>query len=299
MSRLHKNILQLNTCFCVILLSYTPFFDFQIKAMYYILTKKINNLMISTQEIIPFIKFLAGESAGIIKNYYRVPVDIETKADNSPVTIADKKTEEFLREAILKEFPDHGLLGEEFGEINPGAEYKWVLDPIDGTKSFISGTPLFGTLIALLRNGIPLLGAINLPILNELMIGDGTVTILNDKPVKVRGCGNIAEATLLTTDLKSFGVKSEKGLQKLATKVKLLRGWGDCYGYYLIASGFADIMIDPVMSVWDTMALIPVIRGAGGVITDMQGNDPVTGTSIIASSGRIHQEALQILNEGM
>ena len=278
---------------------YKPFFDFQVKTLFYILTKKINNLMISTKEIIPFIKFLAGESAGIIKNYYRLPVEIETKADNSPVTIADKKTEEFLREAILKEFPDHGLLGEEFGEVNPDAEYKWVLDPIDGTKSFISGTPLFGTLIALLRNGSPLLGAINLPILNELMIGDGSVTILNDKPVNVRECRNTAEATLLITDLKSFGMNSEKGLQKLAAKVKLMRGWGDCYGYYLVASGFADIMIDPIMSVWDTMALIPVIRGAGGVITDMQGNDPVKGTSIIAASGRIHQEVVQILNGEM
>ena len=132
--------------------------------------------MISTQEIIPFIKYLARKSADIIKNYYRMPIEIEKKADDSPVTIADKKTEEFLRESIIKEFPEHGILGEEFGEVNPDAEYKWVLDPIDGTKSFISGTPLFGTLIALLQNGNPVLGAINLPILNELLIGDGTLT---------------------------------------------------------------------------------------------------------------------------
>ncbi len=250
------------------------------------------------QELVPFIKYLAQESAGIIKKYYRMPLDIETKADRSPVTIADKKTEEFLRDAILKEFPEHGLLGEEFGEVNPGAVYKWILDPIDGTKSFISGTPLFGTLIALLHNGRPILGAINLPILNELMIGDATLTTLNDKPVRFRECSSIAEALLLTTDLKLFSEGSIKGMQALASKVKMMRGWGDCYGYYLAASGFADIMIDPVMSAWDRMALIPVIKGAGGVITDMNGDDPVTGTSIIASTEKLHQEVIRILNEG-
>ncbi len=274
------------------------FLHFQVRSLFHILMKKIINLMISTQEIIPFIKYLARKSADIIKNYYRMPIEIEKKADDSPVTIADKKTEEFLRESIIKEFPEHGILGEEFGEVNPDAEYKWVLDPIDGTKSFISGTPLFGTLIALLQNGNPVLGAINLPILNELLIGDGTLTKLNDKPVRVRDCSSLSEATLLVTDLKSFGPEPVKGLQKLASEVKLVRGWGDCYGYYLVASGYADIMIDPIMSVWDTMALIPVIKGAGGVITDMKGNDPASGTSIIATSGKIHPGALRLLNEG-
>ncbi len=213
------------------------------------------------------------------------------------MTIADKKTEEFLRESIIKEFPGHGILGEEFGEVNPEAEFKWVLDPIDGTKSFISGTPLFGTLIALLQEGNPILGAINLPILNELMIGDGVLTTLNDKSVRVRECASLSEATLLVTDLKSFDTEPVKGLQQLASEVKLMRGWGDCYGYYLVASGYADIMIDPVMSVWDTMALIPVIKGAGGIITDMQGNDAVSGTSIIASSRGIHKDVVSLMNQ--
>ncbi len=271
-------------------------FDFGTKAS--ILTEKRNCLMLSVKDLLPFIKFLAGESGAIIKNYYRVPVNIETKPDNSPVTIADKKTEEFLRESIIKEFPDHGILGEEFGEVNPDAEYKWVLDPVDGTKSFISGTPLFGTLIALLQHGQPVLGAINLPVLNELMIGDGKVTTLNDKPVKVRECGTLADAVLLITDLKSFSQSPGKGLRELASKVKMMRGWGDCYGYYLVASGYADIMIDPIMSVWDTMALIPVIKGAGGVITDMKGEDAAAGTSIIASSSKIHPGVVSILNKG-
>lgn len=249
------------------------------------------------EDLLPFIKHLADESGKIINSYYRVPVTVENKADNSPVTIADKKAEEFLRESILKEFPDHGILGEEFGETNPDAEYKWVLDPIDGTKSFISGTPLFGTLIALLQNNQPVLGAINFPVLNELLIGDNNSTALNGETVKVRECPDISQALLLTTDFKSYEVyQSRKALDSLISKVKMVRGWGDCYGYYLVATGYADIMLDPIMSVWDTMALIPVIKGAGGQISDYKGNDPAKGTSVVAASPAIHSEVIKVLN---
>ncbi len=251
-------------------------------------------------EIVPFIKYLADESGEIIKRYYRTPVKVDTKKDDSPVTIADKKTEEFLRNEIMKKFPEHGIIGEEFGEINPDTEYKWVLDPIDGTKSFICGTPLFGTLIALMKNDEPILGAINLPVLNELLIGDNLKTTLNDKHVKFRVCKNISDAVLLTTDFKSYGeYQSRKGLDNLISKVKIVRGWGDCYGYYLVATGYADIMVDPIMSIWDKMALIPVIKGAGGIITDIQGRDAVKGTSIAAASPVIHSEVIKILNQGL
>ncbi|HEY6907584.1 MAG TPA: histidinol-phosphatase [Ignavibacteriaceae bacterium] len=247
--------------------------------------------------IVPFIKFLASGSGKIIKSYYRVPINIDIKYDNSPVTAADKKAEEFMRESIMKEFPSHGIVGEEFGEVNPDADYKWVLDPIDGTKSFICGTPLFGTLIALLKNGVPVLGSINLPVLNEFMIGDNSRTTLNDTRVQVRKCSKITDAVLLTTDLNSFDPEMYIKVERLAARVKMLRGWGDCYGYYLVASGYADIMIDPVMSVWDKMALIPVIRGAGGIITTIQGDNPLTGTSILASASEIHSEVVDLLNK--
>ena len=203
-----------------------------------------------------------------------------------------------MRTSITKEFPDHGILGEEFGEINPEAEYKWVLDPIDGTKSFICGTPLFGTLISLLQSSNPVLGAINLPVLDELLIGDNRKTTLNDLPVHVRKCENISEAVLLTTDTKSIGKYfSQKRFDDLVSKIKMMRTWGDCYGYYLVATGYADIMIDPVMSDWDKMALIPVIKGAGGTITDYKGKDPVTGSGIAATSGSIHSEVMTLLND--
>lgn len=248
-------------------------------------------------ELKNFSKYLADESGKIILRYFRSKVNIETKNDESPVTIADKHAEEVMRSLIEKEFPEHGILGEEFGVSNESAEYQWILDPIDGTKSFISGTVTFGTLIALLKNGQPVLGVINQPVLNEFLIGDNDSAELNNVQVKVRECGKIENATLLTTDhLNIEKFQNAKAFENLMRRVKMYRQWGDCYGYYLVATGFADIMIDPIMSVWDTMALIPIIRGAGGEITDYQGNDPVKGNSTVATAGKIHEDVISILN---
>jgi len=250
-----------------------------------------------SSKILPFVKLLADVSATVIKDYYKTSVRVENKSDLSPVTIADKKAEELMREVIMKEFPDHGIIGEEFGNYNHQSEYVWVLDPIDGTKSFISGALSFGTLIALLKNGDPVLGVINHPILNELMIGNNKETKLNGKNVKLRTCSRISDAVLLTTDHFNVGkYKNQKNFDQLASSVNLYRNWGDCYGYYLLASGFADIMIDPVMSIWDSMALIPIIRGAGGTITDYEGNDAIKGQSIVASNPTLHPVVIEILN---
>lgn len=244
-----------------------------------------------------FSKWLAEESGKIIKHYWRTEIAVENKPDLSPVTIADKKAEEFMREMIMKKFPNHGILGEEFGEYNPNAGYKWVLDPIDGTKSFICGTVTFGTLISLLKNGEPILGVINQPILNEFLIGDNRTTELNGRRVQVRECNQITDAVFLTTDqLNIEKYHSIKNFDELVHKVKLYRQWGDCYGYYLVATGYADIMIDPIMSLWDLTALIPIIRGAGGTITDYHGNDPLKGNSIVATGGKIHSEVINHLN---
>jgi len=248
-------------------------------------------------ELKNFSKYLADESGKIILRYFRSKVNIETKNDESPVTIADKHAEEVMRSLIEKEFPEHGILGEEFGVSNESAEYQWILDPIDGTISFITGAVTFGTLIALLKNGQPVLGVINQPVLNEFLIGDNDSAELNNVQVKVRECGKIENATLLTTDhLNIEKFQNAKAFENLMRRVKMYRQWGDCYGYYLVATGFADIMIDPIMSVWDTMALIPIIRGAGGEITDYQGNDPVKGNSTVATAGKIHEDVISILN---
>jgi len=245
-----------------------------------------------------FAHHLADISGEVIRKYFRTGVSVESKKDSSPVTIADKQAEEVMRESIMKNYPAHGILGEEFGSVNPEAEYQWILDPIDGTKSFICGAITFGTLIALVKNNEPILGVINQPILNEFLIGDNLKANLNGQKVMARNCDSLSNAVLLTTDHFNIGkYQNQKNFDELAKKVNYYRHWGDCYGYYLVATGYADIMIDPVMSVWDSMALIPVIKGAGGIITDYRGNDPLIGKSIVAAGPVIHSEVISILNK--
>jgi myo-inositol-1(or 4)-monophosphatase len=240
---------------------------------------------------------LAKTSSDVIKSYFRTDINIESKSDSSPVTIADKKAEEIMREMITKNFPEHGIIGEEFGETKNDAEYVWILDPIDGTKSFICGALSFGTLVGLLKNGEPILGIYNHPILNDFLIGDNSETQINDIKTSVRECDDLGNAVLLTTDHLNIEVYQDVDkFNNLIKKVKLYRNWGDCYGYYLLATGYADIMIDPIMSPWDLLPLIPIIKGAGGVITDYQGNDPTKGESAIASSPKIHSAVIHSLN---
>jgi myo-inositol-1(or 4)-monophosphatase len=245
-----------------------------------------------------FAKSLADMSGKIIKGHFRTRMSVEWKSDESPVTIADKSAEELMRNSIMRAYPNHGIIGEEFGIHNEKAPYKWVLDPIDGTKSFICGAVTFGTLIALTKNDQPILGVFNQPILNEFLIGDNENASLSGMKLKVKPKTTLSDSVLLTTDY--LDIKKYQDIEKfnlLMQSVKLFRTWGDCYGYYLIATGFADIMVDPIMSVWDSTALIPIIRGAGGVITDYHGNDPVNSDSIIAScSEELHKEVIKILN---
>ncbi len=244
-----------------------------------------------------FSKKLAQSSAEIIKKYFRTEISVESKSDNSPVTLADKKAEEVMRHLIEKHYPQHGIIGEEFGDTNIGAEYKWILDPIDGTKSFICGAYSFGTLIGLLKNDKPILGIYNHPILNDFLVGDNFETTINGAKTAVKNCGKLSDAVLLTTD--HLNIEKYQDIEKfnrLIRKVKLYRNWGDCYGYYLFATGFADIMIDPIMSPWDLLPIIPIIKGAGGVISDYKGNDPLKGKSAVAAAPSIHKEVIFTIN---
>ena len=244
-----------------------------------------------------FARHLAKLSAQVIKPYFRSDVQVDLKADLSPVTIADRRAEEVMRAAIQTEFPDHGVLGEEFGHDRPDAEIQWILDPIDGTKSFVSGSYLFGTLIAVVKHGRPILGVINHPIFDDFLVGDGQQTRLNDRPVRVRTCTRITDAILLNTShWNVHNYQNGAAFEALSRRVGRYNNWGDCHGYYLVATGGADIMTDPVLNPWDLMALIPIIEGAGGRITDWQGNDPIGGRGAVATGGLIHDEVIRLLN---
>jgi histidinol phosphatase-like enzyme (inositol monophosphatase family) len=222
---------------------------------------------------------------------------VEFKGDESPVTAADRGAEELLRKLINAKFPSHGILGEELGPENTDAEFVWVLDPIDGTKSFITGVPLWGTLIALLHHGQPVLGCIHQPILNQLVVGDGTTTTLNGTPVRCRPTAKLSDATLLTCDwLTPAQYQDAASFERLAKSARLCRTWGDAYGYLLLATGWADVVVDPIMNPWDIAALVPVIRGAGGVITDWSGGPAYPAKSTIAAATReLHDATLEIL----
>jgi histidinol phosphatase-like enzyme (inositol monophosphatase family) len=233
---------------------------------------------------IPFARELAAVAAAVIRPHHLAMVAVETKGDATPVTIADRRAEEVMRALIMQRHPDHGILGEEFGEHQPGSRYTWVLDPIDGTKSFVANTFVFGTLIALLREGRPLLGVIASPLTGHVLLGTGDGAWLGERPVSVRTCAGIEAATVLTTDPHAVGrYQDGEAFDALTRRARLYRTWGDCHGYFLVATGGADLMVDPVVNPWDIMALVPVVEGAGGRITDWQGGDPVAGQSLVAT----------------
>jgi myo-inositol-1(or 4)-monophosphatase len=249
------------------------------------------------REFADFARQLAAQSGQLIAGYFGERLDFELKADSSPVTEADRNAEERMREMIRKRYPAHGIVGEEFGAENTDAEFVWTLDPIDGTISFVAGCPLFGTLIGLLRRGQPVLGIIHQPIVGQLCLGDGVETRINERPVRVSPAADLASARLLTTDLKYVGEHQDPaGFEELVRRTGLLRTWGDCYGYLLVASGGADIMLDPIVNAWDVIPLVPIIRGAGGVITSWSGGDPLEATSAVASNPSLHPRVVETLN---
>jgi myo-inositol-1(or 4)-monophosphatase len=233
-----------------------------------------------------FLVELARASGEFITPLFRSEgLAVESKADASPVTQADRGAEELMRTMIARRFPDHGIIGEELGNTRADAEFTWVLDPIDGTKSFVTGVPLWGTLIALLHRGQPVLGCIHQPVLGQLLVGDGTTTELNGRRVRCRTTRRLEDATLLTSDpLNPAKYQDGARYDALQRRARLVRTWGDCYGYLLVASGWADICVDPIMNPWDIAALIPVIRGAGGVITDWRGGPAYPADSTVASA---------------
>jgi inositol-phosphate phosphatase/L-galactose 1-phosphate phosphatase/histidinol-phosphatase len=215
---------------------------------------------------------LAERAGAIIRRHFRQTITVEQKPDRTPVTVADREAEKAMREAIEAHYPAHGIWGEEFGRVRPEADYVWVLDPIDGTKSFIAGVPLFGTLISLTYKGKPVLGVIDQPISRERWVGAaGHATLMNGRPVKTRACAALGEATLYATSPDMFEGADAAAFQRLKSSVKQARFGADCYAYGLLAAGFVDLVVEAGLKPYDFCALAPVVEGAGGTMSDWQG----------------------------
>jgi len=259
------------------------------------------------REFVPFLHLLIGTAFAVIRPLFLRGVAVSRKADASPVTIADRNAERAMRNAIEQRYPEHGILGEEFGE-RPGRGYRWVLDPIDGTRAFITHSFLFGTLIALERDDgtgfAPILGAIAHPAAGLALMGHASGTTLyyddgSQRPVRVRRCERIEEATVLATAHWETGEqRGGEGAASLIRRARLYRTWGDCFGYFALATGGADVMLDPTLAYWDVAAIVPVVEGAGGTVTNWSGGNPLAEPSLIATAGALHAQVLQEIGAG-
>jgi myo-inositol-1(or 4)-monophosphatase len=251
-----------------------------------------------------FVDELAAVSGETILPFFRTALSIENKAapgSFDPVTAADQAAETAMRTLIRRNFPHHGIIGEEFGAEGTDAEYVWVLDPIDGTKSFISGMPAWGTLIALTRFGEPVFGLMNQPFTRERFSGDGGAAHYrgpsDERDLRVRVCAKLSEAVLFTTSPLLMNEADRAAFARVEATVRLSRYGGDCYAYCMLAAGHVDLVIETGLKPYDVLALIPIIAGAGGVITTWENGSPAAGGRIIAAGDRrVHAEAMAILN---
>ncbi len=240
----------------------------------------------------------AARAAGeVTLRYFQKLPKVEFKPDRSPVTIADRESEALLRQRIAGRFPGHGILGEEYGAERTGARLRWVIDPIDGTQSFIRGVPLYGVMLGFLFDDEPLLGVVHFPALNEIAIGwKGGGAWWNGVQARVSGVSRLEEATLLSTDPLGYtSTGKEQAYQRLRRSVRVERGWGDCYGHILVATGRAEIMLDPVLSEWDAAPLIPIVEEAGGRFTGWQGKRTARGGDGISTNAALFDAVMALL----
>lgn len=248
---------------------------------------------------------MADRSRTVTLPYFRKSIDVTNKAGKTafdPVTKADQSAERAIAKMIRSRLPDHGLVGEEFGSHNPDAPFQWVVDPIDGTRSFITGSPLWGTLIGLLHEGTPVLGLMDQPFTAERFWSDRTAAyarVCQAKPRKIRtrACARIADAIAMTTspDLFAPGLETES-FERVRRAVRMTRYGGDCYAYCLLASGFVDVIVEAGLKAYDIVALIPIVERAGGRVTTWDGKPATNGGRIVATGDpALHDRVLRLL----
>lgn len=255
------------------------------------------------RELIEFAGTLADAAGEVILPYFRSPLVVENKHSKGydPVTIADRAAEQAISMRIISAYPEHGILGEEFGVVESRNGLSWCIDPIDGTRAFITGTPVWGTLIALNFNGEPLLGIIDQPFTGERFIGSRLGAVIQHRgkttPLKTRLCENLADAVLTTTHPSAFARPSEHdAFQNIGKQCRMYRYGGDCYSYAMLAHGLVDLVIETGLQPYDVQALIPIVTAAGGVITNWRGGSAAQGGQLIAAGdAHLHTIVLELL----
>jgi len=252
-----------------------------------------------TTELLEFAVDIARGAGEITLKYFRQDPETSKKADGSFVTIADREAEKFLRQRILERFPDDTVLGEEEGESKGNSGRRWVVDPIDGTFAFVHGVPFYGVLIGVEVDDEPTVGVVNIPALDEIVYGaKGRGAFLNGRPARVSVTTGLEESLVLCTEFSAcerygFGAAAAE----LQRRAKATRTWGDCYGYVLVATGRAEVMLDPVMNLWDCAALLPIIEEAGGTFTDWRGVRTISGGNSVATNGLLFDEVMMIVRQ--
>jgi histidinol phosphatase-like enzyme (inositol monophosphatase family) len=227
--------------------------------------------------------------------YFNRDPSVEWKGDGTPVTVADREAEGLMRQMIAAAFPSHAILGEEEGETAGSAPYRWIIDPLDGTRTFVRGVPLFGTLVGIEVEDDPVVGVIYLPVLDEtIAAARGAGCTWNGRPCRVAATSRLEDGLLVVTDERM--ARSRSGAyERLVARTALQRTWADCYGYALVATGRAEVALDPAMNVWDCAALLPIVEEAGGCFTDWKGRRTIHGGDAVATNGRLHPEVLELL----
>lgn len=252
---------------------------------------------VSLQELLDFATEAAWEAGQLTLAHFQTAVGVDWKADRSPVTVSDRGAERLLRALIGRRFPDHAVVGEEMGGDDRDSTHRWILDPIDGTQSFIRGVPLYGVLIGLEIAGEAVVGVSCFPALREMVVAaKGLGCRWNGRPARVSPVARLAEALVSLTDPGMRDARGFDGVfERLARATRVQRGWGDCYGHCLVATGRAEVMLDPIMNVWDCAALKPILEEAGGTFTDWKGTPTIRGGNALSTNGTLFEQVMELL----
>jgi histidinol-phosphatase len=249
------------------------------------------------RDLVQCAEAFARHAGDVTRRYFGGKLRAEVKPDGTPITDADREAETVLRDDILARFPEHGVVGEEFGVTNPDARIRWIIDPIDGTRSFMRGVPLYGVLLGIEVDNAPVVGVAHFPALSETVVAaKGLGCRWNGQPARVSDVDSLDQAALLTTDLShTLSDPACSGFAQLADRCAFARTWGDCYGHILVATGRADIMVDPELHLWDAGPLLTILTEAGGRFTSVAGDARIDAGSGVSTNGVLHAEALRML----